>query len=96
MKEGELRKHCECSLCQKKIGESGLPIFWTVTINRYGLNADALRRQMGLGMIIGAPLASVMGPDEDLASPLGPPVKLTICERCAVDRAMPVAAMVMP
>ena len=37
---------------------------------------------MGLGMMIGAPLAMFMGADEDLAKPLGEPTVLTICFDC--------------
>lgn len=95
MKENELRQHATCGLCSKAIGHTSLPMFWVVTIERHGLNRDALMRQQGLAMQLGgnAALAHVMGPDEDMTVPLMEPVKVTICETCAVERGVPVAAM---
>ena len=37
MKEAELRRYATCSLCGQKIGHTGLPLFWTVTIERFGV-----------------------------------------------------------
>lgn len=82
MKERELRQHATCDACGRKIGEAALPIFMRVTVEEFGLDLDACRRQQGLGMMIGAPLAMFMGPDADLAKPLGEPVVLTICCDC--------------
>src|SRR5690554_2467151 len=68
MKENELRKHSVCSRCGKKIGHTGLPLFWTVSATRYGIDFSALKRSAGLAMILGsAELAEVMGPNEDMA-----------------------------
>ena len=98
MREKELRQHATCSLCSKPIGHTGLPMFWVVTIERHGLNRDALMRQQGLAMQMGGngARAQIMGPDEDMTTPLMEPVKLTVCETCAVERSVPVAAMGMP
>ncbi|MGM3021142.1 hypothetical protein ACS2UM_27240, partial [Bacillus cereus group sp. BC317] len=63
MKEAELRQHATCSLCHKPIGHTRLPLFWKVTVERFGVDLQAVQRQHGLGLMIGAPLASVMGPD---------------------------------
>lgn len=86
MKEAELRKHAVCSLCRQKIGVSGLPLFWRVTIERFGVHLDRIRRQDGLTALLGgrAGLASVMGPDEDLAEPLMEKLVLTVCDPCAM------------
>lgn len=94
MKEAELRKHSVCSLCAKGIGASGLPLFWRVTVERFGVDLTAVRRQDGLGAMLGhSALAAVMGPDETMARPVMEPVKLTVCEDCACNRFMPVAAL---
>jgi hypothetical protein len=86
MKEKELREAAECARCHKKIGASGLPLFWRVRIERYGLDVRALERQQGLAMIVGsAALAQVLGPDEDLATPVMDPVTVTICESCCTE-----------
>lgn len=83
MKEQELRTHAVCSLCEDKIMAAGLPLFWTVTVARYGIKAKAVERQQGLAMLLGsAALAQVMGPDEDMTVPMMDPVTLTVCENC--------------
>jgi hypothetical protein len=86
MKEAELRKHATCDLCNQQIGHTGLPLFWRVTVERFGIDMHAVRRQTGLGMQIGAALAAVMGPDESMAQALMGPVVLTACETCAMER----------
>jgi len=84
MRENELRKHATCSVCRKKIGESKVPLFWTVKIERHGLKMDALNRQQGLAMRLGgnAMLANVMGPNEEMTTPMMGPVVATVCENC--------------
>ena len=82
MKEDELRKVAECGICHKKIGASGLPLFWRVRLERYGLNTEACSRQQGLGMMISPAIARVMGPDENLADKIDS-VEITVCETCA-------------
>lgn len=93
MKEAELRKHATCSLCRKPIGHTRLPLFWKVTVERFGIDLLAVQRQQGLGLMIGAPLAAVMGPDETMARPVMEPKVLTVCETCACERALPIAAL---
>ena len=97
MKEKELRKHTDCSVCGKKVLASGLPIFWTLHIERHGILMDAIDRQQGLTMMLGnsAALAAAMGPDEDMTMPVMDPVDLTLCECCAVDKEQIIAALVM-
>lgn len=85
MKEAELREVATCKLCQKKIGHTGMPLFWRVRVERYGLKKDALDRQQGLTMMLGgrAQLAAMMGPDEDMAEKISS-TEFTICEECAM------------
>ena len=84
MKESELRKVAECRICHKKIGESGLPLFWRIRFERYGLKSDAIQKQQGLTMMLGghAAIAAVMGPDEDMADRIDS-FEITVCETCA-------------
>lgn len=83
MKETELRKHATCSLCGSKVMAGGLPLFWRVTVERFGIDIQAATRQQGLTMTLGhAGLAAVMGPDEDMAKPMMDAVTLTVCEAC--------------
>lgn len=94
MKQAELRKHAKCSLCRNPIGHSRLPLFWRVTVERFGIDLRAVQRQDALGTFIGnTAIAAVMGPDEDMAAPVMDPVTLTVCETCACERALPVAAL---
>lgn len=85
MKERELREAALCAGCGKNIGASGIPLFYRVTIERFGLDFKACQRQQGLGLMLGGHggLAMIMGPDEDLAVPMMDPVKVTICELCS-------------
>ena len=85
MKEQELRQHANCSRCKKKIGHTGLPMFWTVDISRHGIKGDAVRRQDGLGAFLGNPYrAKVMGLDEDMTQTLIEK-HLTLCENCVMN-----------
>ena len=85
MKERELREHAKCDVCQKKLGETGLPIFWVVTAERHGLDVNAIQRQQGLTMMMNgnAAIAAAMGPDEEMTVQLMPPTKVTVCEICS-------------
>lgn len=85
MKERELRSRSICAHCQRKIGETRLPIFYTVMIARHGLDLAAIERHHGLTMFLGgsATLANVMGPDEEMTATLIEPATITICEECA-------------
>jgi hypothetical protein len=94
MKERELRQHTKCALCERNTFATGLPLFWTVRIQRFGLKADAVRRQVGLEQMIGnVALAQVFSPNEDMATPMHPPIELTVCEDCACNRYLPLAAL---
>lgn len=93
MKESELRKYATCSACQKGIGHTGLPLFWRVTIERFGVNVHAARRQDGLAAHLGSPLlASIMGPDEEMTMPMMDAITLSLCETCALQ-SPPIAAL---
>lgn len=97
MKEAELRKHSNCSLCKQPILSGGLPLFYRVTVERFGVDLTAVRRQSGLAAMIGhAGIAAAMGPDEDMAKPIMEPVVLTVCEPCSINRELPVAVLAEP
>lgn len=87
MKEKELRENSICCLCNKPIGSSGLPLFWTVKVERHGIKMDVVRRQDGLTAMLGgnAMLAQVMGADENMTETMLGPINLTLCESCAME-----------
>lgn len=89
MKESELRECATCRRCGNKIMSSGVPLFWRVTIERFGIDLQAATRQQGLSMMLGSPvLAMHMGPDEDLAKPVMEKVKVVLCESCCTEPVM--------
>ena len=95
LKASDIKK---CAKCGKGVMHTGLPLFWRVTIERFGIDKGAVDRRHGLEMFFGggrgaAALAGVMGPDEDIAKPVMDPVTLTLCEDCACGKSLPVAAL---
>lgn len=95
MKRDELLQHTTCDLCNRKIGSSGLPLFWRLRVERFGIDMQAVRRQDGLGAFLGHHgIAAVMGPDEDMAKQILD-ATLTVCEPCAMDKAAHVVAAAM-
>jgi hypothetical protein len=87
MKAEQLRRHLRCDACSRLLGETGSPLFWVLAVRRYGLALDAIRRADGFVAVMGgsAELARVMGPNEDVASPLTGTVDITYCESCAQE-----------
>jgi len=89
VKRAELLKHAKCGLCHKPVGNSGLPLFWKLTVERFGIDVRAAQRQDAMGVMMGHHgLAAIMGPDEDMAAPMMPPVTVTVCETCATQETM--------
>ncbi len=88
MKEQELRAHSICSLCMKKIGATGMPLFYRLTIERFGVKLDAVKRQAGLEMMLGGhvSIAQVVGPDEEMTVRVMDPLVLVVCETCSTER----------
>lgn len=86
MNETELRAAAECHLCRRPFGNSG-PIFWRITLERHVIDAAAIRRQDGLGAMLGhSALAQVMGPNEAMTKPMQEPITITVCEGCAGEQ----------
>ena len=95
MKEQELLAHATCSLCRKKIGATWIPLFYRVTVERFGVKLDAVHRQAGLEMMLGGHvrIAQAMGPDEDMATPVMEKLVLVVCESCSTGRECCVAQL---
>lgn len=87
MKEAELRQHTECLICDRKIGQFSAPVFNIVRMERFIVNMSAIQRQQGLAMQLGGNgvLAQIMGPDEDMAVPVGK-YKAMICDDCLLKK----------
>lgn len=93
LKQKELRELAVCAACRKRIGHTGLPLFYRVTIERFGVDLRAVQRQGGLEQMLGnVVLAQVMGPDDEMAKAVMDPVQVSICESCSTAPVM-VAAL---
>lgn len=85
-----------CDMCGKGLMHSGLPLFWRVHIERMGVDVQAVQRRAGMEQFFGGGaggslLAGVMGDGAPLASPFNQS-SLLLCEPCAIERHLPVAA----
>lgn len=76
-----------CVRCGKGVMHTGVPLFYRVTVERMGVDAQAVQRQAGLEMMLGghAKIAHVMGENADMGLPIGPATKGLLCEKCAHD-----------
>jgi len=90
MKESELREPADCSICNQKILHTGIPMFWTMRIERHGVLINAVKRQSGLEMMLGdnVAIAQAMGPDEEMTKSFLGPVDITLCEDCAMENSI--------
>ncbi len=89
MKENALREIVDCGICLKPSGFTGIPLFWRITIERFGVDMAAVQRQDGLAQMLGSSqLANIMGTDADMTKPMMDPVKVTICEDCIMKPAI--------
>jgi hypothetical protein len=95
VKENELRHLSTCAVCGLKIGQTPIPVFWKVTIERHGIDMNAVRRQSGLAMMLGGNgvLASVMGPDDEMTQKLMGPVTMMVCDSCGCGSETSIAGM---
>lgn len=98
MKEHELRAPGNCAICGRGLLATGIPLFWRLTIDRFGVDLDAVRRQYGLTMLLGgnARIAAAMGPDEDMAQPLMEPRSFAVCESCGLVEGKTIAELALP
>lgn len=94
MKRAELLTHAKCDLCRAPIGNSGLPLFWCLTIERHGIDIPAVKRSDGFVAFVGnAAIAGALSDDPELTKPVMDPIKLTACEGCAIGARHSLAEM---
>jgi hypothetical protein len=74
-----------CHLYGKGVMHAGHPLFLRISVDRLGVDMNAVRRAHGLEMTMGGNglLANVMGPDEDLAKVIDGQHDMLICGACA-------------
>lgn len=80
-------KITNCALCDKGLMHDRSPMFYSVRIDRYVWDLNAVQQQAGLEMMLGnAGLAQVMGPDADLAKKFEANNERLICMSCAMEK----------
>lgn len=82
MKQSEFEP---CVCCGKGMMDGGSIVFYRVRVEYMLINVPAVNRQAGLEMSMGrgAPLAQIMGPNEDLAGRASDSTGL-VCLECSV------------
>ena len=95
MERSELRP---CGVCGKGLCHTGMPLFYKVTVQRYGIDARRVREMAGLEMFFGggsagAVLADVMGPHSDIAFPITAVSEILVCEDCSTGKAHLIAGL---
>ena len=82
---GEIDK---CALCKKGVLHGGVPIFFRVTVERFGVDLRAVQREHGMELAMGSPvLAAVFSDGRPLANRMNLPGTLTVCMDCATTSA---------
>jgi len=82
MKKEDIKK---CIRCNKGVMHTGLPLFWVIKLERFGIDVNAVDRQVGLEKLCGVGLAGILGPNEDIASSITGEMKAVVCESCAME-----------
>jgi hypothetical protein len=89
IKQSDIKK---CKGCDKGVMHDNMLMFYTAKISQNVGNPMALQRQTGLEMMMGSPLlASVMGPNEDIAEEVDTTGEIWVCLECATT--MPLAVL---
>ena len=73
----------KCVGCGLRFGAAGSVQITVAQVEQHIINMPAVMKQTGLAMAIGsAPIARVMGPDEDMTWPVGGTRRFVVCMRC--------------
>jgi len=77
-----------CASCGKHILDTGLPIFYRLTVQHCGIDAKAVQQHVGLGMMLGGggmALADVMGAHKQPVVVMNSGT-VNLCHACAQDQ----------
>lgn len=86
MKRSELQK---CIGCGKQLNQV---TFYQLEARYMVFDPMAIRRAIGLEMMVGSSIAEVLGPDDDLAEEVSK-YSVCVCLKCATER--PLASLLM-
>lgn len=64
-----------------------LPLFWTITVARQGIDLSACQQHAGLAMMMGGnnAIARAFTGDQPFTKPVGEPTTIQLCETCMCD-----------
>jgi hypothetical protein len=86
------REITKCVCCGKGLSHGGLPLFWRVTLERFGLDAGAVRRTGAMEQYFDSPaIAEVFSTGEPLGRRVDLSGPMLLCEPCVMDGARIVA-----
>ena len=89
MKRDELQK---CICCGKGMMHNNDPFFYRMLLEYFAVDMKAVHRQAGLEQFTGSPaIASVMGPDEDIAKSISKTVTVFVCFTCSTSEQQSIA-----
>lgn len=85
LKEDRLIALGPCRICGQQQLAGGEPTFYVVEVSRAAFDRRAVERRVGLQMMLGSgPLATIMGPNEDIAKVFDGPHRTFVHESCAI------------
>jgi len=84
LKQSDLKP---CLGCGHGVMHDQTPIFYRVTLETHCADLGAMQRQHGMEMMMGkaAPLASILGPNEDMTKRVGAVTEGLLCGKCALS-----------
>lgn len=92
MKQSEIQK---CAVCGLGLMHGGNVTAYRFKVDHLVMDLRAIQRQHGLEQFLGsAPMAAIMGPNEDLAKEITTAVGL-VCEPCAIETPIAVLLEIM-
>lgn len=83
MKQRDLKK---CYSCGNGVMHEGVPVFYRFRMDTMGIQADAVRQQHGMEIMMGAaaPIAQMLGPDEVMAKEIDTK-DFVLCHSCMMN-----------
>ena len=76
-----------CALCGKGMMHAGVPLYYRVRVEHFGVDLTAVQQTVGLEMMMGnVAIARAMGPDPDIGVLLGEPQQALICQPCMLEK----------
>ena len=94
MKQNEIEN---CANCGKGLMHNNQIHFYRMNIEQLIFDMGAISRAHGMELMMGnaAPLAQIMGPNDDIAKPLSKPKTVLLCACCGMSSDILPAAVLL-